>query len=145
MTKTKSKIRRTPLVPERVRSIGSDGFSFFPNQFLRGGFFAALSPEEILLYFLLVLAGDRNGVSFYHNDTLCDLLSLPIDSFIATRNQLIRKDLIAYDGVRFQVLELPPMPPPPPDPLCTPEDLERDDPATIRRLIQRSLGERGNG
>lgn len=145
MTKTRSKIRRSPPLPERVRSIGSDGFSFIPNRFLRDGFFAALNPEELLLYFLLILAGDRNGVSFYHNDTLCDLLSLPVDPFLTTRNQLIRKDLIAYDGVRFQVLELPPIPPPPPDPLRTPEDLDRDDPATIRRLIQRSLSERGDG
>ena len=62
MMKT-SQIGRAPVVADRVRSIAGQGFCFVPHRFLRDGFFASLSPEELLLYFLLVLAGDRYGVS----------------------------------------------------------------------------------
>ena len=57
-------IKKKILNVSRVRSI-KDGFSFIPHHFLTGGFWSALNPNELLLYFFLVLAGDRNGLSFY--------------------------------------------------------------------------------
>ena len=99
--------RAAPLAPDRIRSPGSNGFAFVPNQFLHGGFFAALGDDEALLYLLLVLAGDRRGMSYYHYDTLCGLLHWPVERYLAARNALIDKDLIAFDGTSFQVLELP--------------------------------------
>lgn len=35
------------------------------------------------------------------------LLELSIDEYMASRNSLIEKDLIAFDGTLFQVLSLP--------------------------------------
>ncbi len=138
MRKT-SQIGRAPVVADRVRSIAGQGFCFVPHRFLRDGFFASLSPEELLLYFLLVLAGDRYGVSFYHYDRICSLLQMPVETFLAARSGLIEKDLVAFDGRRYQVLSLPAQPLETTSrPLC-PEDLE-EDPATIRATIQRSLG-----
>lgn len=139
MTKTRRRIHRPPLVPDRVRCIGGQGFAFVPNRFLLGGFFAALEHDELLLYFLLVLAGDRNGMSFYHYDRLCSLLGVSVERYLWARNSLIEKDLIAFDGTRFQVLELPAETPAVPSPLRTAEDLERDDAATVRALIKESL------
>ena len=139
MTKARRRIIRPPLVPERVRSIGARGFAFVPNRFLLDGFFAALDPDELRLYFLLVLAGDRNGVSFYHYDSLCSLLQMPVEMYLRARNALIDKDLIAFDGTRFQVVELPVSPPAVPRPLRTAEELEADDPATVRLLLEDSL------
>lgn len=139
MTKTARHINRPPLVPERVRSIGGRGFAFVPNRFLLDGFFAALDSDELRLYFLLVLAGDRNGVSFYHYDSLCSLLQIRVERYLRARNDLIEKDLIAFDGTRFQVLELPVEPPAVPRPLRTAEELEADDPATVRLLLEDSL------
>lgn len=129
---------RPPLVPDRIRSIGGQGFAFVPNRFLLGGFLAALQPDELLLYFFLVLAGDRTGISFYHYDTICSLLGLPVERYLGARNSLIEKDLIAFDGTHFQVLELPAQPPSVSRPLRTTEDFERDDPATVRALIRES-------
>jgi hypothetical protein len=101
---------RPPPVPDRVRRIDPGGFAFVPNRFLRDGFFAALTSEERSLYFLLLLAGDRNGVSYYHYDSLCSILEVPLDTYLAARNALIDKDLVAFDGTRFQVLSLPERP-----------------------------------
>ena len=132
--------RHLPIVPERVRKIGKDGFAFIPNRFLHDGFFAVLCPDELLLYFLLVVAGNRRGLSFYHYDSLCDLLRWPVERYLAARNSLIEKDLIAFDGMRFQVLELPKEPPAPRTALTDEASLEEHDPATVRGLIRSSLG-----
>ena len=136
--------RNTPIVAERVRQIGKDGFAFIPNRFLRGGFFAALRADELLLYLLLVLAGNRRGLSFYHYDTLCDLLRWPVERYLSARNSLIEKSLIAFDGSRFQVLELPDEPPSTSTALTDRASLEEHDPATIAGLIRSSLGASGD-
>ena len=133
-------VTRDPIRPARVRRIGPDGFAFVPNRFLRHGFFAALGPAERELYFLLLLAADRNGVSFYHYDSICSLLQIELETYLQARNALIERDLIAFDGTRFQVLSLPEQPVTRPVPeLRTPEDFAEHDGATIRALARRSF------
>lgn len=138
--RTQRIVKREPIRPDRVRRIGPDGFAFVPNRFLRDGFFAALGPAERELYFLLVLAADRNGLSYYHYDSICSLLQMQLDSYLQARNALIERDLIAFDGTRFQVLSLPERPGPETTrELRTPEDFAEHDGATIRALVRRSF------
>jgi len=133
---------RPPPRPDRIRRIDG-GFAFVPNRFLHQGFFASLSHVERSLYFFLVLASDRHGVSFYAYDRICDALELTLDDYLLARKGLIDKDLIAFDGGRFQVLSLPPSPIVPPRPaLVTPADFEDHDPPTIRNIIRSSLDRR---
>jgi hypothetical protein len=147
---TQRVVRREPIRPERVRRIGPDGFAFVPNRFLRDGFFVALGPAERELYFLLLVAADRNGVSFYHYDSICSLLQMQLETYLQARNALIERDLIAYDGRRFQVLSLPEQPANHSvRELRTREDFAEHDGATIRALVRRSFPrggtEPGNG
>jgi hypothetical protein len=99
-------IKKRILDPDRVRKI-KGGFSFVPHRFLTDGFLAALDPAEALLYLFLILAADRNGLSFYGYDAICNLLKLPLEQYIQAKDGLIEKDLIAFNGTIFQVLELP--------------------------------------
>lgn len=108
-------IKKRILDARRIRRIDGS-FSFMPHRFLTAGFLAALAPEALLLYFFLVLAGDRHGLSFYSYDSICNLLHLSVEHYVAARNALIESDLIAFDGTIFQVLELPAAPPPAPAP-----------------------------
>ncbi len=134
--------QRPPVRPDRVRRV-ERGFAFVPNRFLHEGFFASLSDADRSLYFFLVLAGDRDGVSFYAYDRICSILEITPDDYVIVRNGLIDKDLIAFDGTRFQVLSLPPQPVTRPrPPLESRDELERDDPATIRQLVRSSYDER---
>lgn len=136
-------IHRAPILPERVRSIGGQSFAFLPHRFLREGFFASLTSDELRLYVLLVLAADRHGLSFYHYDSICSLLELPLESYLRARNALIAKDLIAFDATRFQVLSLPERPHfEPVRSLTTADEFEADDSATIRRTLRTSLTRR---
>lgn len=133
---------RAPIRPDRLRRI-EPGFAFLPNRFLHGGFFASLSHGERSLYLFLVLAADRNGISFYCHDRICSTLEVTLDDYLLLRNGLLAKDLIAFDGTRFQVLSLPPAPLiQPRPPLVTQDDFERDDPATIRQLLRSALSPR---
>jgi hypothetical protein len=89
------------------------GFSFIPHRFLGDGFLASLDQHELLLYFFLVLASDRYGLSYYAYDSICTAIRLTVEQYIEARNSLIKKDLVAFDGTLFQVLELPAKPPGP--------------------------------
>jgi len=132
-------VQRAPPRPDRIRR-PTGGFAFVPNRFLHEGFFAALDHLERSLYLFLVLAGDRNGVSFYGHDRICATIEVSLDDYIAARNALIEKDLVAFDGTRFQVLSLPPAPVlPVRAPLLTDDDFEQHDPATVRRIARASL------
>lgn len=90
----------------RIRRIDG-GFAFIPHHFLTGGFISDLSRDQLLLYFFLVLAADRFGLSFYSYDKICTLLQMSLDQYVQARCALIKKDLIAFDGTLFQVLSLP--------------------------------------
>ena len=99
-------IKKKILLPERIRRIDG-GFSFTPHRFFLEGFLVSLNQKELLLYLFLVLASDRNGLSFYSYDHICTLLQFNLDEYIVSRDGLIEKDLIAFDGTLFQVLSLP--------------------------------------
>ena len=133
------KVRKRILVPERVRKINGS-FSYIPHTFVTEGFFESLTQEELLLYFLLALVGDRHGLSYYSQDRLCTRLKMPLDDFITARNGLIEKSLIAFDGFMFQVLSLPEEPIIKPlRPLNTEQDFSENDPLTIRKIIKQEL------
>jgi len=102
-------ITKRVLNPDRIRKVGK-GFSFIPHRFLTGGFLSSLNPHELLLYFFLVLSGDRNGLSFYSYDKICSLLQMSLDQYIQARDGLMENDLIAFDGTIYQVLSLPKQP-----------------------------------
>jgi hypothetical protein len=131
---------RAPIRPERLRSIGGQSFAFIPHRFLRAGFFASLPADQLRLYLFLILAADRHGLSFYHYDSICSLLECSLEQYIAARNALIAKDLIAFDGSRFQVLSFPEHPIfDPAPPLTTGTAMDDRDPATIRRHLHDAL------
>lgn len=88
-----------------------------------------------------LLAGDRHGLSFYGYDLIRSLLQMTLEAYLQARDGLLHKDLLAFDGTRFQVLSLPATPVAAPSrPLRDADDLEDRDPATIRRLLQAELG-----
>jgi hypothetical protein len=118
------------LCPGRVRRI-TGTFGFIEHSFLKEGFFHSLTHHELLLYLFLVLAADRDGLSFYGYDRICTFLKITVDEYMLARDGLIEKDLLAFDGRTFQLLSLP---------ASGPKSSPVKDPANIRQLINRSLG-----
>ena len=132
-------IKTKILSPNRVRRI-TGSFAFIEHRFLRDGFWESLSHYELLLYVFLLLAADRNGVSYYSYDKIYSLLRISMDEYLNARNALIDKDLIAFDGYLFQVLSLPEKPVNQPLRLLkSQQQMEKYDPATICNLIGQSF------
>ena len=117
---------------KRIRRI-EGGFSFIPHRFITGGFLPSLGREELLLYFFLALVADRYGLSFYSYNSICNLLGLDLSEYLEARNGLIAKDLICFENNIFQVLSLPDRP--------VKAAVKKDDPATVRHCILKSLEE----
>lgn len=99
-------VSKSLINPEKKRVL-TPPFAWIDRRFLFNGFLAELGPQENLLYFFLVLVADRDGLSYYSYDKICQLLTLDVDDYIQARNGLIEKDLIAFDGRQFQLLVLP--------------------------------------
>jgi hypothetical protein len=132
-------VNKVPLVCHRIRKI-EGSFAWISHRFLRSGFFASLTQHELLLYFFLVLAADRQGLSYYHYDKICSLLRFSVEDYIVARDQLIEKDLIAFNGAFFQVISLPRVPVVQPARLLqTRQAMAASDPATIGQIIRRQL------
>ena len=124
--------------PNRIRGIDG-GFSFIPHRFLTDGFLASLNQKELLLYFFLILSSDRYGLSFYSYDVICSYLELCVDDYIEARDGLIKKDLIAFEGTLFQVLDLPESPVQAPAMKAVSASTGRGHRSEIQALIQQSL------
>ena len=99
--------RPQPPRPDRIRSI-CGSFSWIDHRFLRQGFDQGLTRLEKLLYLVLVAVSNRDGVSFYSDERLEELLDIRHrHELTGARDELVARDLIAFrDGV-YQVLDLP--------------------------------------
>jgi hypothetical protein len=133
-------IEKKILAPDRIRRIDG-GFGFIPHRFLTDGYLAFLEQMEIILYLFLCLVSDRHGISFYSTDAVCSLLHLTLEELHDATDGLIEKDLIAFDGTIYQVLDLPPKP-------AQYASVKRDNASNrkayrrhVKNLIQQSLWE----
>jgi len=132
-------IEKKVLCSDRVRGINGS-FAFLEHRFLRDGFWETLGHDELLLYVFLILVGDRKGLSYYPYDKICTLLKVTLDDYISARNDLIQKDLIAFDGRLFQVLSLPETPAGGElHPITDMDEMKQRDPATIATIIREAL------
>jgi hypothetical protein len=97
-------IQKKVLNPRRIRKINSS-FAFIEHRFR--SWTQRLSPEELLLYFFLVLAADEQGLSYYSPETIGSRLKLEPNQYRQALNGLITRDLVAFQEPLFQVLSLP--------------------------------------
>ena len=95
------------LVPARLRRPPATGWSWVDRHFLREHA-AHLSREAMLLYFFLSAVADKHGLSFYGEGTAAALLRMPLPALLEARDELLARDLIAYETHLTQVLSLPP-------------------------------------
>jgi len=99
-------IKKSIISQQRRRQL-KPPFAWIDRRFMFDGYFAKLSSNEILLYLFLVLVADKDGLSYYSYEKICQLLHIYLDAYVQARDSLIHKQLIAFDGTVFQVLALP--------------------------------------
>ena len=102
--------RPQPPRPDRIRSI-CGSFSWIDHRFLRKGFDQGLTRVEKLLYFVLIAVSNRDGVSFYSDERLAEILEIRhAHELTGARNELMERGLIVFEEGIYQVLDLPPGP-----------------------------------
>ena len=82
--------------PKRQRRI-QGSFAWIDHRLLRNGFLAVMTTQEQSLYLFLTLAADRNGVSFYRQERISDLLGLDAQAFTVARDRLVELGLLLFD------------------------------------------------
>ena len=101
--------------PNRIRSIPQQ-FAWIDRRLRDPYFLGLLNLKELALYLFLVLAANKNGISFYRSDRIAEMFDYQLQppEIVQCRNSLFDKEMISFhpfnghsnEGV-FQVLPLP--------------------------------------
>jgi hypothetical protein len=90
----------------RRRKSPPHGFGWIDHRLLRDGYLGRCSAESLALYVLLVCASDAQGLSYYSESRMAELLGLELAILRSCRLELISLGLIAYQKPLYQLLSL---------------------------------------
>ena len=83
--------------PKNIRNI-KGSFAWLDHRLMRNGFLEVMTHDDIVLYLFLILAADRNGVSFYRKEKICEAVSLDFSQFEIAKDRLVNMKLVAFEG-----------------------------------------------
>jgi len=83
--------------PKKIRNI-KGSFAWIDHRLMRNGFIEVMTHQDLALYMFLILAADRNGVSFYRKEKICEAVLLDFSQFEIARDRLINMKLVAFEG-----------------------------------------------
>ena len=99
-------VQKQVLRSDRVRRLPKCDWSWVDRRFLRQ-YASDLSGDAVFLYFTLVAVSDKNGLSYYSDNSLALMIRTSLQSLSKARQELINLDLIDYQAPLVQVLSLP--------------------------------------
>jgi len=83
--------------PKNIRNI-KGSFAWLDHRLMRNGFMEIMMHQDMVLYLFLVLVADKNGVSFYRKEKICEAVSLDFSQFEIAKDRLINMKLIAFES-----------------------------------------------
>jgi hypothetical protein len=83
--------------PKNIRNI-KGSFAWIDHRLVRNGFLEVMTHHDMVLYLFLVLVADKNGVSFYRKEKICQAVSLDYNQFEIAKDRLINMNLIAFES-----------------------------------------------
>ena len=120
-------MKKRLLNPERVRKVPPQ-FSWIDHRLVQENYFVRCDHPAWALYLFLTSVADAQGLSYYSEASLVQRLKMDPVVLSASRQQLIRAGLVAYEKPLYQVLSL--------DPVQGP----RSGPVSVGELLRRALG-----
>jgi hypothetical protein len=93
------------LCRERLRQVPSQ-FSWIDHRLVRDRHIGRCSADALALYLFLVTVADGQGLSYYCDRTILQLLPLDPPGLVRARQELVAAGLIAYQRPLYQVLAL---------------------------------------
>lgn len=100
-------IVKKPILSGRVRRIPGS-FSWVDHRLVRDRHLDRCSHAAAALYLFLVCVADREGLSYYSDETLAAKLGMEAGLLAQARSELIRNDIVAWRRPMYQVLSLEP-------------------------------------
>src|SRR5258708_34266767 len=94
------------LDPRRMRKAPPRGFGWIDHRLLRDGYIGRCSPQALALYVLLVCASDAQGLSYYSEPRIAQLLTLDPATLSLAGRELIDLGLTAYQKRPYQRVTL---------------------------------------
>jgi hypothetical protein len=94
-----------PLEPRRVR-YPRGAYGWVDLKIVTGGVLQSIGPEAAFTYLFLCAVGNTQGVSFWSEWRMAQILGLPLEAVQAALRKLHERDLIATNGRVIQVLPL---------------------------------------
>lgn len=82
--------------PKNIRNI-KGSFAWLDHRLIRNGYIDVMTHQDMALYLFLALAADKNGVSFYRKEKICDAIALNFKQFEIAKDRLINMNLIAFE------------------------------------------------
>ena len=83
--------------PQNIRNI-KGSFAWIDHRLVRNGFVETMTHPDMVLYLFLVLVADKNGVSFYRKEKICEAVSLDFSQFEIAKDRLVSMNLIAFES-----------------------------------------------
>ncbi len=99
------KIHKRVLVTRRRRRPPATGWSWIDRRFLPE-YAPRLERDAVLLYFFLVAVSDKDGLSYWGDTAVAANLRMAQGEVARAREELLSRDLIAYEEPLYQVLSL---------------------------------------
>ena len=98
-----------PLDPNRIRQIPRQ-FGALDRRLVYQAWTRRISLEELALYVFLICVADPEGLSYYSDRRIGQLLNLHPRDIAPLRDRLLQNGLILYRKPLYQVLDLPEAP-----------------------------------
>ena len=83
--------------PKNIRNI-KGSFAWIDHRLMRNGFMETMTHQDMALYLFLILVADKNGVSFYRKEKICEAVSLDFSRFEIAKDRLVNMKLIAFES-----------------------------------------------
>src|SRR5437870_2898188 len=120
-------MKKRVLNPERLRKVPPQ-FSWIDHRLVQENYFLRCDHSAWALYLFLASVADAEGLSYYSDASLLRRLKMESLVLSASRQQLIRAGLIAYQKPFYQVLSLEPAGAP------------RSGPISVGDLLRQAMG-----
>lgn len=120
-------MKKRVLNPERLRKVPPH-FSWIDHRLVREEYFLRCDHPAWALYLFLTSVADVEGLSYYSDGSLMRRLKMDPMVLCASRQQLVRAGLIAYEKPLYQVLSL------------EPAHSARSGPMSVGELLRRAMG-----
>jgi hypothetical protein len=98
-------IQKRVICPARLRKVPPQ-FNWIDPRLVRDKHIGRVSHAALALYLFLLTVADAQGLSYYSDTAISELLHMESGSFLRSRQELLSNNLLAYQKPLYQVLSL---------------------------------------